>query len=1372
MNPCLRCYRLCLSIGLFGCFGIGYVSAQSLDTQPLTVTAVCPGSTIDVMGIRSDAAAEYRIELSPDGSTYIEIPSALLSASGRYEITYRATIPPSTPAGSNYRIRIVSKTPTLTGTPSPTKLTVRTSPTINPPSATINVCQAEPAVDLTKRITAPSGYSYQYFTQDLTTPPLIIQTDQPKTVEYQTRVISSEGCLNLQIPYGKVTVTVKARPAKPTVSASTISFCQLQSTGPLSATAANGASLVWYGSNATGGTGLASATQPSTTMPGTFKYYVAQKLADCESERAEITVEVKPTAPLPTVSAVSYCQGASASPLSAVAASNGTLNWYTSAMGGTGSPVVPTPATTNVGTVNYYVSQTVGGGCESARVALPVTVNGIPAAPTVGNASVALCQNTQSQPLTASGQNLKWYETATGGTSVNGVTPNMTTVGTKPYFVSQTVNGCEGPRTSLTVTIKAQPAAPTATNAYTYCQNTTSVTALTATGSGLKWYNSGGSLGNTAPTPKTNTPGTVSYFVTQSVEGCESTLTEIKVTTKPTPGAPGTSAMSVCQNSNASTLSATGQNLKWYASDTTKTGLSNAPTVATGQPGTLTYYVSQTIDGCEGPRTAITTTIKPLPTAPTVASAGPVYCQNATASALMAGGQALNWYRDATGGASLGNSFTPDTKTAGSFTYYVSQTVNGCEGPRNTLTVKINGLPAAPSATNTYSYCQRDPASPLTASGNGLNWSSQSGNIGNTAPTPSTDNPGTVSYFVTQSVDGCKSPSTEIKVTTKPTPGAPGTSALSVCQNEQARTLSAIGQNLLWYTAPSGGSGATDAPTLNTAQPGQTNFYVSQKIDGCEGPRAPLTATVKPLPAAPAVSPKNICQFAKAEPLSVAGEGLTWYLPDGSRSGLAPVINTDKGATFDVKVSQTVNGCEGPKATLTVSVLTTPAPTVGKSSVEFCQGAVSQPLEATGSNLKWIDPNGNVTNIAPAPPTLNATQKADGDVYYVTQTGSNGCESPRAAIQVFVRAKPTLALAGATTVNLGLEVPIKLTFTSVGPYQYKLSNGVVGTATKDTTIRVLPDQTTTYQVLEVSNRCGTGLPGNGASVTITVKIPRIITEGIPITNVCAGTRLSTLFKTIGEFNPGSVFKLQFAKVETDSTKIKYVDLPDSSVTNNQLFGTIPRNTPAGTYWVRVIATNPKIPILGSRSPTPLTVRAIATATLTGTQSVFEGQPVSLSVAFTGEGPWTFSYRDSSATDVKTTQVPQVNINPYILEVRPAKTTAYYLTALSNMCDNGNLSANRVLVTVNPLLGIEDQPLADAVDVYPVPATTTLTVRIRGLSASQTAHLALTDMSGRPVVRQETRHETSVLELGQYPAGSYLLRIEVGGRTASKRILKL
>ncbi|MCW1147585.1 LamG-like jellyroll fold domain-containing protein [Flavobacterium lacisediminis] len=78
----------------------------------------------------------------------------------------------------------------------------------------------------------------------------------------------------------------------------------------------------------------------------------------------------------PTVTpTVIYNQGTTASALTATVGANGTgLLWYTSATGGTGSTIAPTPSTTNPGTTSYWVSSTNANGCESARAEIVVIV--------------------------------------------------------------------------------------------------------------------------------------------------------------------------------------------------------------------------------------------------------------------------------------------------------------------------------------------------------------------------------------------------------------------------------------------------------------------------------------------------------------------------------------------------------------------------------------------------------------------------------------------------------------------------------------------------------------------------------------------------------------------------------------------------------------------------------------------------------------------------------------------------------------------------------------------------------------------------------------------------------------------------------------
>ncbi|MBS1733856.1 MAG: gliding motility-associated C-terminal domain-containing protein, partial [Bacteroidetes bacterium] len=97
--------------------------------------------------------------------------------------------------------------------------------------------------------------------------------------------------------------------------------------------------------------------------------------AGCDSVATlNLVVNQTPAAPLVN-SPLSYCQYEQAT---ALTASGTSLQWYTSATGGSGSPTPPVPSTLLPGIFLYYVSQS-NGLCESPRAVITVKVNAKPA---------------------------------------------------------------------------------------------------------------------------------------------------------------------------------------------------------------------------------------------------------------------------------------------------------------------------------------------------------------------------------------------------------------------------------------------------------------------------------------------------------------------------------------------------------------------------------------------------------------------------------------------------------------------------------------------------------------------------------------------------------------------------------------------------------------------------------------------------------------------------------------------------------------------------------------------------------------------------------------------------------------------------------
>lgn len=113
------------------------------------------------------------------------------------------------------------------------------------------------------------------------------------------------------------------------------------------------------------------------------------------------------------------------------------------------------------------------------------------------------------------------------------VTSSIVTISNVKYVVFDVVpdKGVYTLSNKATSTGGCTTAAPTVTSPVTYVQNATA-TALTATGTALNWYGTsatGGTASSTAPTPSTATVSSITYYVSQTLNACESPRAAIVV---------------------------------------------------------------------------------------------------------------------------------------------------------------------------------------------------------------------------------------------------------------------------------------------------------------------------------------------------------------------------------------------------------------------------------------------------------------------------------------------------------------------------------------------------------------------------------------------------------------------------------------------------------------------------------------------------------------------------------------------------------------------------------------------------------------------------------------------------------------------------
>ena len=770
----------------------------------------------------------------------------------------------------------------------------------------------------------------------------------------------SLGSTNQCVYAGSFGVTVSLNSTSTPTGSATQNFCNSATVSNLTAT---GTAIQWY-TTSTGGTALSSGT----SLTNGTTYYASQTLSGCESaSRLEVTVTINAPSVPTGIATQTFCSGATVGSLSAIGTN---IQWYTTPTGG--SPIQTTTLLQDG--VIYYASQTLDG-CESVGRLEVTAAFGIPSAPT-GLANQTFCNSATVANLLASGSNIQWYANPTGGTTLLNSAPlsNGST-----YYATQTSGSCESTdRLPVNVTINV-PAAPIGNTLQEFC-NSATVASLAATGTDVQWYTS--STGGTALSAGTVISNATTYYASQIISGCESAIRlEVAVTIN-TPAAPtGTATQSFCGPATLADLTVTGTTLLWYDAASAGNTLSTSLNVSSG----ATYYVSQTINGCESnDRLGVQVTINSIPSAPT-GSVAQSFCNAGTVSDLAAVGSNIQWYATSTGGTALsaGTAFT------NGLAYYASQTSGACESTdRLEVTVTINS-PAAPTGSATQEFCNTGTVAELISVGSDIQWYTTSTGGSALDLTAALVN-GT--YYASQTISGCESADRFAVAVTINIPTAPaGNTNQNFCGSALVSDIAISGSNITWYDAASAGN--VLLPT--TALVDGSTYYANQTISGCESlNQLEVTVSVNAIPSAPTgAATQEFCNGATIAELAVTGTALIWYASAVSSAPLSSSTSMSNGTTYFA--TQTLNGCESSDRLEVTVTINAPVAPSGNPTQTFCSAATVNDLNATGTDVAWYSTATGGTPLAGTAALTNGT-------YYASQT-INGCESAnRLAVAVTV----------------------------------------------------------------------------------------------------------------------------------------------------------------------------------------------------------------------------------------------------------------------------------------------------------------------------------------------------------------------------------
>ena len=442
----------------------------------------------------------------------------------------------------------------------------------------------------------------------------------------------------------------------------------------------------------------AAATTPYTAGTNATTVYVKSASAATTVYTATSTNTVTTCAttatvsvvvnPLPTVATVNQvvCSPSTVDLTAAAVTTNSstglTFTYWTNAAATTALTSPNAVATSGT----YYIKGTNANGCSSVTP-VTVTINPLPVL-TITNPATVCSPNTVDITAAAvttgsdTGLTLTYWSDNTATTALTTASA-VTTSGTY-YIKAVNANGCEKIM-PVTVTINVT-SAPTGAATQTFC-GSANITQLVATGSGVKWYDAatgGNLLPNITAIGLTN--GTT-YYATQTVNGCEST-TRFAVTAviNAIPTAPNAAAQDFCSAPTVAQLLPNGSTINWYDVSTAGSPLASSTVLSA-----TTYYVSQTINGCESARTAVSITITALP-APTGAATQTIYggvAADATIEDISVSGTNVIWYPTAADAAAGTNAIAAGTPLVDGQTYYAVSVVGSCRSAALAVTTVV-----------------------------------------------------------------------------------------------------------------------------------------------------------------------------------------------------------------------------------------------------------------------------------------------------------------------------------------------------------------------------------------------------------------------------------------------------------------------------------------------------------------------------------------------------------------------------------------------------------------------------------------------------------------------------------------------------------
>jgi len=300
---------------------------------------------------------------------------------------------------------------------------------------------------------------------------------------------------------------------------------------------------------------------------------------------------------------------------------------------------------------------------------------------------------------------------------------------------------------------------------------------------------------------------------------------------------------------------------------------------------------------------------------------------------------------------------------------------------------------------------------------------------------------------------GCSETSTPTIIIVNALPSAPVAVPTTVCYDGAVHTASATpgeGESVVWYTASTGGT-TTTQPSATAAGTNTVYALAKNSTTSCESAtRTSVALIINALPTVSATVTPSIGVVCIGSNATLTGVGASTYTYTGGVTNATPFV--PRTTTTYTVTGTDANGCVSTNTkTITVNPLPA-APNV--SDKEYCFNETAIPLTATNlanHNLGWYgtDASGGTSAVTAPTPLTNIVGSS---IYYVSQTNTaNSCESPRAAININVKAlPPTPTITSNSPVCEGAALTLNTTNIAGAIYYWEGVNGFTSSSVNPT----------------------------------------------------------------------------------------------------------------------------------------------------------------------------------------------------------------------------------------------------------------------------------------------------------------------------------